>query len=146
VGPCLVWDGPVPKDGYARINNRAFGIKAPQLVHRVAYALAHAIPLTELKSIPELDHLCRVHACSADAHLEPVTRKENLARGDGNQNAGKTECINGHSFTPENTNVEPGGGRHCRTCKRDQARESYRRKHRPDLVGAPPTVAGRPRR
>jgi len=146
VGPCLIWNRKLPKDGYARIKNRALGTDSPQLTHRVAFALANAIPLADLKSVPELDHLCRVRACSSAAHLEPVTRKENLARGDGNQNKDKTECIRGHEFTPENTLVEPNGGRHCRTCRRDNARESYRRLHRPDLVGKPvPEGRGRPR-
>jgi hypothetical protein len=145
IGPCLIWTGRLPKDGYARIKNRAFGTDAPQLAHRVAYALANAIPLADLRSVPELDHLCRTPACSAVAHLEPVARKENLRRGDGNQNVGKTECARGHRFTEENTLVRAGGARRCRTCHRDDSRERWRAKNRPDLVGLPPLPGGRNR-
>lgn len=30
----------------------------------------------------DIDHLCRNHACVRPDHLEPVTRRENLLRGD----------------------------------------------------------------
>lgn len=127
------------------MHNQAFKIPAPQLVHRAAYALAHAIPLTELKTVPELDHLCRVHACSAAAHLEPVTRAENPARGDGNQNASKTECDQGHPFDEGNTIWRKDGSRRCKACHRRRTREAWRAKNRPDLVGQPPQTGGRPR-
>ena len=29
-------------------------------------------------------------------------------------------CVNGHEYTPENTYVEPNGGRRCRTCLREK--------------------------
>jgi hypothetical protein len=145
VGPCLVWTGKLPKDGYPRIRHLIWP-KAPQLVHRVAYAMATGHPLTDLPSIPTLDHLCRTPACSAAAHLEPVTRRENVIRGNPNQNEVKARCESGHPFSEENTYVRPNGNRQCRTCKRRADRESYRRKHRPDLVGKPPTSNfGRPR-
>lgn len=136
VGPCLVWSGKLPKDGYPRINRG--GWKAPQLVHRVVYAIAIGHPLEDLKAIPTLDHLCRTPACSALAHLEPVTRKENVLRGNGNQNEVKNECEKGHPFDSQNTYARPDGTRQCRQCKRVLAREWYRRKMRPDLVGQPP--------
>ena len=44
-----------------------------------------------------------------------------------NQNKGKTHCIRGHEFTPENTRIRlrPNGStsRHCRACLRAQRRE-----------------------
>lgn len=56
-------------------------------------------------------------------------------------NAGKTHCIHGHEFTPENTYTNPGGKRGCKTCarrraaERDQSRNTeymreYRRRNR----------------
>jgi hypothetical protein len=145
VGPCLIWTGKLPKDGYPRITRTRLW-HSPQLVHRVAYALAIGHPMDAIGDIPTLDHLCRTPACSAAAHLEPTTRGENVLRGNGNQNEGKTHCDNGHEFTPENTYVRVAGTRQCRACKRISDRESYRRKNRPDLVGQPPTmVTGRPR-
>lgn len=141
IGPCLLWTGKIPKDGYPRMKNRELGT-SPQLVHRVSYAIAQGIPFAEIKTIPLLDHLCRVPACSAALHVEPVTCAENLRRGDGNQNVGKTVCVNGHEFTPENTYWRRNGGRDCIKCKRRAARESWRRLNRPDLVGVPPKIGG----
>lgn len=134
IGPCLIWTGKPTKDGYARIKNLDLKTEAPQLVHRVAYALAHGIALEDLKTVPELDHLCRVHECSSARHLEPVTRKENLERGDGNQNKNKTHCVRNHEFTEANTIWRKSGSRGCRTCKR----ERWRERHAPDLVGRDP--------
>lgn len=137
IGPCLVWTGKLPKDGYPRVT-RIHIWHSPQLVHRVAYALAIGHPLEGLKSLPGLDHLCRTPACSAATHLEPTTQAENVRRGDGNQNVGKTKCDHGHAFDEANTIRRKGGNRGCRKCKAEQTRESWRRKHRPDLVGTPP--------
>lgn len=144
VGPCLIWTGKLPKDGYPRITHRTWP-QVPQLVHRIAYAIAHGHPLEELKELPTIDHLCRTPACSAAAHLELAGHDENLRRGNPNQNERKEVCDNGHPFDDSNTYVRPGGNRECRECKREIAREWYRRKNRPDLVGAPPTHSfGRP--
>lgn len=85
------------------------------VAHRVAYELL-------VGPIPpglQLDHLCRNRACVRPDHLEPVTCRENLLRGETSaaRNAAKTRCQNGHEFTAENTYVNPSGGtRTCRTC------------------------------
>ena len=83
--------------------------------------------------IPEyltLDHLCRVRNCVNPAHLEPVTSAENILRGMSSpaQNARKTECLNGHAFTVENTLINVIGARVCRTCTRLNMRETRRAK------------------
>lgn len=69
----------------------------------------------------QLDHLCRVPACVNPNHLEPVTGRVNLLRGDTFQaaNARKTRCVNGHPFSPENTYIIKDGKRACRTCRRE---------------------------
>jgi hypothetical protein len=103
------------------MGNADFGSTTIQRTHRVAYALAHGIPLTELRSIPELDHLCRVTNCCAPAHLEEVTHGENVQRGDTALiNGARTECIRGHPFNEANTRYyrrsDGGDGRACRVC------------------------------
>lgn len=65
----------------------------------------------------ELDHLCRNRKCGNPGHLEPVSRRENLLRGNGwsGRNARKTHCPVGHEYTDENTSWYRGQ-RKCRTC------------------------------
>ncbi len=105
--------------GYAliRIGNRQVG------VHRFAYT-------TFVGPIPgdlELDHVkargCRFNDCSNPDHLEAVTHRENMRRGDivyGIRSA-KTYCPKGHPYSAENTYIRPQGGRICRTCDRRRA-------------------------
>jgi hypothetical protein len=69
----------------------------------------------------ELDHLCRTRACCNPAHLEPVTHRENVLRGESPHaaNARKTHCVNGHPFDERNTyrrKDKENGRRQCRAC------------------------------
>ena len=70
----------------------------------------------------EIDHLCRNPPCVRVDHLEPVTHKENLHRGDHSKNSirarTKTYCHRGHKLSGENLYVNSLGYRYCRTCKR----------------------------
>lgn len=50
------------------------------LAHRYYYEQAHGIPVGSLDS--DLDHLCRNRACVNPDHLEPISRGENVRRGD----------------------------------------------------------------
>ncbi|MHA6764687.1 HNH endonuclease signature motif containing protein [Streptacidiphilus sp. PAMC 29251] len=75
LGPCWAWTGCMnTKTGYG-----VFGGKGrTQLAHRNAYEY-------QLGPIPDglvLDHLCRRRSCVRPEHLEPVTQRENLRRGD----------------------------------------------------------------
>lgn len=72
LGACWIWRGSI-SGGYGMVGwyNKVRG------AHRVAYEML-------VGPIPEglhLDHLCRVTACVNPAHLEPVTRGENVHRG-----------------------------------------------------------------
>lgn len=106
-GDCWLWLGGRHK-GYGRYRNRQ--------AHRVSWESEHG-PIPEAI---QLDHLCRNRACVRPSHLEPVTGSENLLRSPltlASLNAGKTKCLRGHPFSPENTYVI-GRRRVCRECCR----------------------------
>ncbi len=74
LGACWVWTAEIVHNGYGRfmLRRRAGRIKA----HKWAYQkLVGPVPVGL-----ELDHLCRNPPCVNPAHLEPVTRRENLLR------------------------------------------------------------------
>lgn len=62
--------------------------------HRVAYEL-EVEPIREGLTI---DHLCRNRVCMNPAHMEAVTQRENILRGNcmGARHARKTHCPRGH--------------------------------------------------
>jgi hypothetical protein len=73
----------------------------------------------------ELDHLCRVTACVNPWHLEAVTHRVNILRGESPaaHHAVKTHCSQGHPYTPNNIRSFRGE-RRCRACS--QARNNGR--------------------
>lgn len=100
-----------------------------RLAHRVSWRIARGHLNPELV----IDHLCRNRLCVNVAHLEEVTFRENLLRGDTGpgRNDRKTHCYKGHPFNVENTGYYPGRGgrkrRICRTCNRLKAAALRRR-------------------
>ncbi|MFF1916144.1 HNH endonuclease signature motif containing protein [Streptomyces sp. NPDC058239] len=97
----------------------------------------------------QLDHLCHTNdsscaggveclhrRCVNPAHLEPVTARENILRGNSIHaaNAAKTHCVKGHPFDAANTHVKSRGNRVCRTCQRaSMARYRARKKASTDM-------------
>src|SRR5438105_5298167 len=125
---CCIWPG-ARSTGYGYVK----WMNKNRLVHRLLYE--HFIG-----SVPkglELDHLCRNRACANFAHLEPVTRRENVLRGESRQavNARRTHCINGHLLDEKNTHYYGPGHRQCRQCHNRVANACYHRK-RAALKGA----------
>lgn len=119
---CWQWHGAHIRNGYS-----AFSTGRMQLGHRVAYeALVGQIPEGLV-----VDHLCRNRSCVNPDHLEPVTIRENLMRGQtpAAANAAKTHCPQGHPLV--GGNLLPSklrqGKRCCRTCNRDQVARRTRR-------------------
>lgn len=127
-GPNDCWEWTAGKSsgyGYLSIGG---GRGAPRVrVHRYSYELLVGPIPTGL----EIDHLCENRACVNPAHLEPVTHRDNMLRastGLTQANSLKTHCPRGHEYSPENTYVQPNGGRRCRECARIVKREWLARK------------------
>ena len=120
---CWEWVGFVNRGGYAKTWDRR--TKTKVYAHRHMYEKYRG-------AIPEglqIDHVCRNTKCVNPWHLEVVTCRENLLRGDTltAHNASKTRCIHGHEYTPENTGKNSGGWRICLACRREWDRRRYYR-------------------
>ena len=117
---CWLWQA-----SGVRIYGRFYVDGSGVYAHRWAYEFC-------LGLIPNglgLDHLCRIRRCVNPDHLEPVTQRENILRGEGVSaiSARKTECIQGHPFNEENTYYRPDTGtRQCRRCTYPRHRERRR--------------------
>lgn len=117
---CWGWIAYRDPDGYGN-----FSIEGrTKRSHRVAYELL-------ISSIPEgmqLDHLCRNRGCVNPDHLEPVTCRENILRGESFQarNARKTHCLHGHLFA-EYGFSSGDTSRRCRLCHNQQSKRSMQR-------------------
>ncbi len=74
-GGCWDWLGSLSTNGYGSIWHEGHNVRA----HRFAYEYfgRATIPFDK-----EVDHLCRNHKCVNPDHLELVTRRENVMRGD----------------------------------------------------------------
>ena len=109
---CWLWLACVTKPGYGqfRWNGKT------HFAHRVSYGVL----LSDLSDTLVLDHLCRVRNCVNPIHLEEVTTRENLLRGEGftGEQSRRTHCPNGHPLTEDN--LVPGllalGHRSCKIC------------------------------
>lgn len=113
VGQCWVVAKGRTNKGYGR-----FEWDSEFYAHRVAFRWAQGRPIKERL---EIDHLCKTRACVRPAHLEEVTAKINILRGQckGAENARKVLCPKGHPFSRENTIVTTASssGQKRRVCK-----------------------------
>lgn len=92
------------------------------MTHRLAfYATRGFVPSNESGLV--IDHICNVPLCCNPEHLQAITQRENVMRGNGicAKNAAKTTCSRGHDFTPENTYSYTRKGAPRRACRKCMA-------------------------
>lgn len=121
-GGCWKWKGASNPLGYGKIGVR---MPSPKTYATHVFVYRHIVG-----SVPdgmELDHTCRNPGCCNPDHLEPVTHKENVLRGNCVASAVRRtgQCKRGHEMSNENVYVFPDGRRQCRECRK-VARESSR--------------------
>jgi hypothetical protein len=145
--PCLTWTGSKTTAGYGNV--RIGGVN--HYVHRLVYEAHHGpIPKRINDDRAVLDHRCRNRACANINHLELVTNRENILRGDIKRaqpkvpgprkpRALKTHCKRGHEFTTENTYLKPDGRRECRSCMQAHRQERTAREREQRPPAAPRT-------
>lgn len=112
---CWEWTSDIIRCGYGRFEIKKNNKFTTVMAHRLAYELL-------ISPIPHglvIDHLCRNRRCVNPFHLEVVTFKENIRRGEGSAgiNARKTHCKYGHPLSGENLYITPSNGkRQCKIC------------------------------
>lgn len=116
---CWTWKASTTTGGYGQF------LVEGRLVH--AHRVAYTLTVGPIPEGLELDHLCRNRRCVNPTHLEPVTRQENIRRGEGlaGINARKTHCPRGHALSGDNLykyqpKDRPGPRRRCKVCHRAQ--------------------------
>lgn len=130
---CHEWKDAKDRKGYGRI----FSNGRPVSAHRTVWEIENG-------AIPQglvIDHLCRNRSCVNPHHMEVVTNRENVLRGEGHTavNARKTHCNAGHELAPDNINTvtfERRGERHCKQCAARWARAYRERRKAAQAVGA----------
>lgn len=118
---CWLWQGYVGPLGYGYFNG--------ELAHRLAYEVFVGGIVPPL----QIDHLCRTRNCVRPSHLETVTIRENVLRGEGPtaRQARQTHCKRGHPFDETNTyRGKTFKGRYCRQCGRDRQAAYQARKRK----------------
>lgn len=114
-GKCWLWTGAKNGKGYGALSANG---KSAYPAHRWSYEYF----IGPIPAEKQIDHLCRVHECVNPLHLDAVTVRENLMRGNtlARRNKHATHCIHGHEFTNENTGIDARGDRFCKACKRQR--------------------------
>ena len=115
---CWNWTGAINDGGYGRVN-------VPKIGYRYAHRVSYERYIGKIPDNLYLDHLCRNRRCVNPDHLEPVSHKENVLRGESPSArcARQIKCIHGHMFDHRNTYLDKCGKRHCRKCLMMRARK-----------------------
>lgn len=122
---CWLWTGTLDAQGYGKCDHAG---SRGRMAHRVGYELLRG-------AIPDglvLDHLCRFRQCVNPWHLEIVTQRENVLRGESPsaRYAVKVGC--GKPGHPDSFDVVRGlpGKKQNRSCTKCEAERQARYKKR----------------
>lgn len=120
-GDCWIWKANDKTSRYGRFETRGQHGRRKVAAHRIAWELLRGLVPDGM----ELDHLCRNTRCVNPDHLEPVTHRVNVLRGEGicARRLRRTHCPHGHELTPENIRPSRAGGRLCLACYVRRRRE-----------------------
>lgn len=112
---CWLWTAGKNDRGYGHFWRGDRDVPAHQFSYELAYG-----PIAEGL---EIDHLCRVHGCVRPDHLEAVTHRVNIQRGEaGAHNRARQTCKYGHPFdAPRKVGERVYRG--CRECNNRRSRE-----------------------
>ena len=121
---CWIWRGHIMANGYGRMG---IGGGRTRLAHALACELLYGCPVPEGL---EGDHLCRNPPCVNPMHLEWVTHRENIRRGQNHVATymDATHCQRGHPFDAVNTYIHRNGSRQCLACAKEATKQWKRRK------------------
>lgn len=102
---CWEWDAAKNNIGYG-----VFFFKKLLLAHRFSFEYFYGYTSVGLV----VDHKCNNRKCVNPSHLQEITQRENLLRGNTLQgiNSRKTHCPKGHEYDY----VDANGGRRCKKC------------------------------
>jgi hypothetical protein len=116
---CMVPPGSTGDYGLTYYRGRHIG------THRLTYQLANGPVPDDL----HIDHLCRSPSCINPAHLEPVTPRENVRRGElGTNRDGRCGKCGGPLDSVRKSAEHHGGIRRaCKACQREANRDHYKR-------------------
>lgn len=124
---CWDWIGAKSPAGYGKIGHNR-DTPATTQAQRIAYQLVYGPVARDLT----IDHLCRNRGCVNPLHMEPVSRGENVLRGEGPsaQCARRQHCPRGHAYD----GLWRNGRRYvrgCRRCARERMRLRVNKVHSP---------------
>jgi hypothetical protein len=122
---CWIWMGSKNNGGYGKIGRPRSGNRGVS-VHRASYELL----VGPIPAGYQIDHLCKNTSCLNPAHLEAVTPRENVLRGNtfARHQAAQTHCVKGHPLSGDNLYRHPDGSRKCRACRRSYESDRYMRR------------------
>jgi len=107
---CWEWNGHL-KNGY--------GVKMIEGYPRGVHNIMYQVYVGPVKEDYVVHHLCENRRCCNPKHLDQVSKYNNwfLGKSTGALAIREGKCKRGHTFTSENTYINPSGKRVCKKCR-----------------------------